>query len=161
MRIRTAIVALCALGLAAAATAQTKISGTMQCKSQPPTPVPIGDQPNHAFAIVKAQCTWTKPVEIGDVAGKDGDDTIVTEMTGDTAADRGYFVGGMANGDKIHVKFAGSSRSKDGKPVSGEGTWTFTGGTGKFQGLKGKGIYKGVANADGTVTYQIDGESSM
>src|SRR5215470_12753379 len=161
MRSRFALLAVLAFALAAAASAQTKISGTMQCKSQPPSPVPVGDAPNHAVAIVKTQCTWPKPAMIGGVATKDSDDTIVSDMTGDKAADHGYSVGTMANGDKIHVKFGGSSKSKDGKPVSGEGTWSFTGGTGKFQGLKGKGTYKGTANPDGTITYTIDGDSSM
>lgn len=161
MKTRLALLAVVGLAAAVAASAESKVSGTMQCKSQPPSATPIGDVPNHAFAIVKAQCTWTQPIQVGGVTGKDGEDTIVTEMTGDTASDHGYFVGTMANGDKIHVKFGGSSRSKDGKPVAGEGTWTFTGGTGKFQGLKGKGIYKGVANPDGTTTYKIDGDSSM
>jgi hypothetical protein len=50
---------------------------------------------------------------------------------------------------------------KDGKPVSGEGTWSFTSGTGKLKGIKGKGTYKGTANADGSMTYQVDGEYSL
>jgi hypothetical protein len=161
MKTRFALLAMLAFALAAAASAESKVSGTMQCQSQPPSAVPVGDAPNHAFAIIKSQCTWPKPIEIAGVAAKDGDNTNVTEMTGDTAADRGYFVGTMANGDKIHVKFNGTSRSKDGKPVSGQGTWSFTGGTGKFEGLKGKGTYKGTANPDGTISYKIDGESSM
>jgi hypothetical protein len=47
---------------------------------------------------------------------------------------------------------------KDGKPVSGEGTWTLVSGTGKLKGIKGKGTFKGTANADGSMTYQIEGD---
>jgi hypothetical protein len=50
---------------------------------------------------------------------------------------------------------------KDAKFQSGGGTWTFVSGTGKCKGIKGKGTYKGTPNADGTVTYQVDGEYSM
>jgi hypothetical protein len=161
MKVRSVLVLLAAVGLAASATAQTKISGTQQCTSQPPTPVAIPDQPNHAYAIIKAQCSWTKPIEIAGQQAKDGEDTISAEFWGAKGSDRGYYVGTMSGGDKIMVKFSGTSQSKEGKPVGGEGTWSFTGGTGKLQGLKGKGTYKGTANADGSMTYAIDGEYSL
>ena len=64
-------------------------------------------------------------------------------MTGNEASDHGYYVGTMSNGDKFTVKFAGTGHSKDGKPVSGEGNWSFVDGTGKLKGLKGSGTYKG------------------
>jgi hypothetical protein len=50
---------------------------------------------------------------------------------------------------------------KDGAPQTAEGTWTYNGGTGKLKGIKGKGTYKGTGNADGSVTFQIDGEYTM
>ena len=56
--------------------------------------------------------------------------------------------------------FQGTATLKDGKFQSGGGTWTFTSGTGKFKGIKGKGTFKGTPNADGTVTYKVDGEYS-
>ena len=143
------------------ASAQTKISGTQQCKAEPPTAVPIPDMPDHAFAVIKAQCSWTTPIEIAGLKSKDGDDTISSEITGDKAVDTGYYVGSMSNGDKIMVRFSGTSHSNAGKPVSGDGTWSFTGGTGKLKALKGKGTYKGTANADGTMTYKIEGDYTL
>ena len=161
MRARFALLAVVAFALAAAASAETKISGEVQCKAEPPTPVAIPDQPNHSYAIVQANCTWTKPFEMGGSQTKDGKETISTEMWGGRAADHGYFAGTMAGGDTFIVKFAGTSRSKDGKPTGSEGTWSFTGGTGKLKGLKGKGTYKGSPGADGTSTVQVDGEYSL
>jgi hypothetical protein len=46
-------------------------------------------------------------------------------------------------------------------PESAEGTWSFVGGTGKLKGLKGKGTYKGKYAADGTSTYEIEGEYEL
>ena len=69
----------------------------------------------------------------------------VSEITGDTASYQGYHVATMANGDTTAVKYQGSAKMKDGKPVSGEGTWIYTSGTGKMKGIKGKGTYKGKA----------------
>ena len=160
MRIKTALVFLGAAALAASAVAQTKTSGTAQCKGDPPTPVAIGDRDGHSFAIGKAQCTWTK-FELGGVAYKDGVSVSMDEINGNKAASNGYHTATLANGDKTTAHFRGTSTSKDGKFVSGSGTWTFSSGTGKFKGIKGKGTFKGTPNADGTVSYQVDGEYTM
>ena len=162
MKIQTVLISLFAVTFATGALAQTKISGTQQCKPAAPTPVAIGDRPNHSFAIVTAQCTWPKPIEMAGLQAKEGADTIATEMSGNTASDRGYYVGAMSNGDKFTVKFSGTSTSsKDGKPLSSQGIWSFTDGQGKLKGLKGKGTYKGTPNADGTMSYQIEGEYTL
>jgi hypothetical protein len=34
-------------------------------------------------------------------------------------------------------------------------------GTGKLKGIKGKGTFKGTPNADGTMSYAIEGEYSI
>ncbi|HTY40635.1 MAG TPA: hypothetical protein VMH79_02045 [Thermoanaerobaculia bacterium] len=161
MRFRFAVSALGALALAATLSAQTKISGTIQCKPGPVAPVAIGDKPGHAFAVVQSECTWTRPIEIAGVPSKSGVDTVVTEMSGNKSSDRGYHLDTMANGDKFTARFQGTGTSKDGKPVSASGTWSFIEGSGKVKGIKGKGTYKGTANADGTMTNEIEGEYSL
>jgi len=45
--------------------------------------------------------------------------------------------------------------------LSTVGTWSFTGGTGKLKGLKGKGTYKGTGNADGSMTYEVEGDYEL
>ena len=161
MKIKTVLIAVFAVTFATGALAQTKISGTQQCKATVQTPAPIGDRPNHALAIVTAQCTWTKPIEMAALQTKDGADTVATEINGDAASDRGYYVGNMSNGDKFTVKFSDTSRSKDGKSINAHGTWSFTDGQGKLKGLKGGGTFKGTPNADGTMNYDIEGEYTL
>jgi hypothetical protein len=160
MRTRSVSLLLSGVLVAAGLSAQTKATGTATCKPDPGTPVAIPDQPNHSFAAGRAQCTWAK-FEIAGLQYKDGISTSLDEITGDTVSARGYHVATLSNGDTTVAKFQGSAKLKDGKPVSGEGTWSFTGGTGKLKGIKGKGTYKGTANADGTVTYQVDCEYSL
>jgi hypothetical protein len=161
---KTRFVSLFLLGVLVAAglSAQTKTSGTATCKSDPasPPPVALSDTPNHSFAVGKAQCTWTNFVVAG-LQSKDGTSTDLDEISGDTISVRGYHVATMTNGDTWVAKYEGSAKLKDGKPVSGEGTWSLTSGTGKLKGIKGKGTYKGTANADGSVTYQVDGEYQL
>ena len=160
MRIRTALVFLGAAALATSALAQTKTSGTAQCKADPPAPVAVGDVPNHAFAIGKGQCTWTG-FEIGGVAYKDGVSVSMDEINGDKSTSDGYHTATLASGDKTTAHFHGKGTTKDGKFVGASGTWTFSNGTGKCKGIKGKGTFTGTPNADGTVSYKVDGEYSL
>jgi hypothetical protein len=50
---------------------------------------------------------------------------------------------------------------KDGAVESTEGTWSFSGGTGKLMGVKGKGSFKGKGVTDGSATYDVEGEYEL
>ncbi len=161
MRRKFVLVCGLVLTIATAASAQTKFSGTQQCaKPDPEYTVPVGDRPDHMMSLVKDKCTWTGG-EIGGVQLKDEDDTIVSDISGSRARERGYGVATFANGEKAFVQFQGTTTLKDKAPVTGQGTWSFTGGTGKLKGLKGKGTYKGKYNPDGTATFEIEGEYQL
>ena len=158
MRRKFVLVCGLLLTLSAAVSAQSKFSGGQQCeKPDPVYTVPVGDRPDHMMSLIKDKCTWTSG-EIGGVQLKDEDDTIVSDTSGTRARDRGQGVATLASGDKAFVQFQGTGTIKDKMPVSGQGTWSFTGGTGKLKGLKGKGTYKGKWNPDGTSTFEIEGE---
>ncbi len=161
MKLKVFLVVLLAAVLAGTALAQTKISGTLQCgKSDPQSNVEVGDRPGHVYALGKTACTWSKSFDMGGVATKDGSSTVFSEISGDKSADRGHHVGTMANGDKYFTQFQGSSIMDKGVVQSQDGTWSFTGGTGKLAGLQGKGTYKSTASAGGT-TVQVDGEYKL
>lgn len=160
MRVKSVLLFLGAAALAASAVAQTKASGKAECKADAPAPVEIGDKAGHSFAVGKAQCTWSG-FEIAGAAYKDGVSVSLDEISGSKVTSTGYHTATMANGDKTTARFHGTSTMKDGKFVSGGGTWTFSSGTGKVKGIKGKGTFKGTPNPDGTVTYQVDGEYSL
>jgi hypothetical protein len=161
MKLRFLVVSLAALAIAAAGiAAPMKASGTAVCKAEPPAPVPVGDKPGHSFAIGKSHCTWTG-FELDGVMYKEGESVSLEEIEGDKAVANGYHTATLANGDKTTARFHGSFTSKDGKPVGGGGTWTFSSATGKFKGIQGKGTYEGKANPDGTVTFQVEGEYTL
>lgn len=162
MKLRSLVTFLIVLAVAATAAAQTKLSGTEQCgKPDQMHAIEVGDRPGHLFSISKGKCIWTKPAEIAGAQTKDDETTNFAEVTGTTGRDRGIVVLSMTSGDKAHVRYQGSSTVKDGMPQTGEGKWNFTGGTGKLRGLKGEGTYKGKAGADGSVTYEIEGEYQL
>ena len=101
-------------------------------------------------------------MEIAGVKAKDGFDLTYGEVTGTKVQGSGYHVGTMANGDKFYVKFQGNdTTTKDGKAATTEGTWSYTGGTGKLKGIKGKGTYKGKADAAGNMIVEVNGDYQL
>ena len=160
---KTRFGALLVLGiLVAAGLAAATASGTATCKTDPasPAPVTVSDQPNHALAIGKAQCTWTG-FSVAEQPYKDGVSTSMSEILGNASASNGYHVATTSTGDTATAKFQGKGTLKDGKNVTDGGTWTFSGGTGKLKGITGNGTYSGTANPDGSMTYKVDGEYSL
>lgn len=159
---RTIMVLGAALLVTTLAGAQTKISGSLHCgKPDPQHVIEVGDRPGHSFSLSKGNCTWTKPMEIAGIQDKEYSYVATGEMRGNRSHGYGAGVDTMANGDKAYDRFHGSTTLKDGAPQTAEGKWSYTGGTGKLNGLRGKGTYKGKAEAEGSFTYEIEGEYEL
>jgi hypothetical protein len=123
--------------VAATAAAQTKVSGTLQCgQPDPQHVIPVGDLPGHSLALLQVKCTYTKPMEIEGAKSMSTVITITNEVSGDAVRARGCQVVTMDSGDKAFFSHEGT-----GTPEGQDGTWTFSGGTGKLKGIKGKGTY--------------------
>jgi hypothetical protein len=86
---------------------------------------------------------------------------VTSDVNGAKSQDRGYVVMTMDNGDKAFVRFQGAGTSNPGGAHSGEGTWSYTGGTGKLKGLKGKGTYKGSGASADVTEDQVEGEYTL
>jgi hypothetical protein len=162
MRPKIIFTLLIALALAAVASAQTKVSGTLQCaKPDQQQAIEVGDRPNHSFVINQFKCTWTKSLEIAGVQSKEDVYTSFGEVSGNRSYGQAYGVSTMTNGDKCYIRPQGSTTLKEGVSESGEGKWSFAGGTGKLKGLKGKGTYKSKGAPDGTGTVEVEGEYEL
>jgi hypothetical protein len=136
------VIAAAACCCAAPVIAQTKVAGTMACgKPDPQQLVAVGDRPDHALGVQQFKCDWTQPMELGADKSKDGLSTETVEVSGNKAQSRGRHVTTMQSGDKVFVWYQGTTTTKDGAPLESKGTWVYAGGTGKLQGLKGKGSY--------------------
>jgi hypothetical protein len=131
------------------ALAQNKTGGSNVCAKPDPSHVlPVGDRPDHSLGVEQMKCTWPKPFEIGTDKAKESAVTETMEVTGDKMRVRGVHVVTMESGDKVFVNYQGSGTTKDGKPVEAKGTWSFSGGTGKLKGIKGKGTYSCAPSGD-------------
>ena len=162
MKLKIIVTFLTVFALAATASAQTKISGTLQCsKADPVYTIQVGDRSDHAFTISKLTCTWTKPTEIAGINHKNEEVTVFGEVTGNRVQARSRNVDTLANGDKYYVSTQASETLKEGLLQTAEVTWTITGGTGKCKGMKGKGTTKGKGAADGTSTWEVEGEYEL
>jgi hypothetical protein len=153
--------ALVALVTTGAAQSSTKLAAKMECATPNPNHVlPVADTAKHAMSLGASKCTWSEGT-IGGQPLKTEDDAIASDATGNTSHDRGYGVGSVGNGDKYFVHFKGTTTMKDGAPVSSDCTWKFTGGTGKLNGIKGKGTCKGTFRPDGKVAFDVKGEYQL
>jgi hypothetical protein len=136
---------------------QTKISGVVHCdKPSEQKSVEVGDRQGHSFMVAKGACTWTKPIELDGVETKADAVTQFIEVRGRRGRTQGYVVGTLANGDKTFVRVVGLQTEG-----SGEGKWTYTGGTGKFSGIKGSGTFKCTGKGDGSSECAIEGEYAL
>ncbi len=144
-----------------AAAAQTKISGTEQCgKAVHQFMVQVGDSPSHAISIAQWKCTWPKPIEIEGVQVKESVITGFYDVRGSSARARGYDIGTMADGDRSDVRYESTATFEGGAWRGERGTWTFFGGSGKLEGLKGKGTYECKPAGEG-FTCAIEGEYAL
>ncbi len=164
MRVKGVLAFLFAIAVAAVSTAQTKVSGQLQCgKPDEVHKIDVGDWPTHTMSVSKNTCTWTKPIDIGGEQTKGGVSVASAERSGNKSREHGSHYDNMTNGDKIYVRYQGDATLKDDVPESISGTYTFAGGTGKMKGLKGKGTFKatGPPNAEGAITFDIEGEYEL
>jgi hypothetical protein len=144
------------------ATAQTKISGRAQCPEPPSEQhvIAVGDRPGHAYVLAKEACTWTSPLEIAGLKSKDHNGVNVSEIDGSKAAQQASGMGTMENGDRYYFRLRGTATVREQKLETNEGTWKFTGGTGKLKGIRGKGTYKCAPDRN-NVNCDVEGEYSL
>ena len=144
------------------ALAQNHISGSQKCgKPDNQQSIEVGDQPGHMLIIEKGgSCTWNAPFELGGLKSTSSTGADFVDATATKFHVQGYGVIGVENGDKAYLRYQGAGTVKEGV-ATGEGTWFFTGGTGKLKGLKGKGTYKGSGETEGAGESQVEGEYSL
>ncbi len=162
MKSRTVVLSCLLTVCAAVAMAQTKISGTGTCgKADATHAIEAGDRAGHLLVVTQFSCTWATPMEMAGLKSKTYKVAATSDSSGGTSQNRGYVVTTMDNGDKAYIRFQGSGTSKEGGAHTGEGTWSYTGGTGKLKGLKGKGTFKSSGATADVTEDQVEGEYTL
>jgi hypothetical protein len=147
------------LSFSAQAGEKKKYGGTN--KIGPPiskTVVSPGDDPKHELVMTIYRQTTTS-----SDPDWDGTEEMIydqSDSVAGTGTHRGYFRRLHKNGDTTYGSFEGMHKAvkEDGSSEpTWEGTYKLTGGTGKFNNIKGGGTYRGKATADGAST-EFEGE---
>jgi hypothetical protein len=130
--------------LAGSALAQNHISSTFNCaKVDTSQPVEVGDHPGHELLTNKlTSCAFNTPFELAGLKATAMSSAVAVDARGTKFRDQGYATMTMDNGDKAYMRLQGTGTSNEKGPPNEDGTWSFTSGTGKLEGLKGKGTYK-------------------
>ena len=162
MKSKTVVLSCLLTACAGMALAQTKISATGTCgKADATHAIEAGDRTGHVLVVTQISCTWTTPMEMAGLKSKSYTVAASADSAGGHSQDRGYVVTIMDNGDKAYIRFQGTGATKEGGAHTGAGTWSYTGGTGKLKGLKGKGTYKGSGATADTTEDQVEGEYTL
>jgi len=157
-----ALFSLLLFPMAMLAQTHDSISSSSTCAtSQVHQTVSINDGRQHSLSLDQRQCTWNTPVSIAGLSGAAYTSYGVDDVQGNRARDRGYAVGIMENGDKYFLRYVGGSIMNGNIPVRLNGTWTFTGGTGRLRHLQGKGTYRAQPTASGEMKFIIEGNYTI
>lgn len=118
--------------------------------------IEVGDAGGHTIAVYE-----NKQVYVDAKTGEKstGINKGILDMNFKTGKGtvKGYTVRTFSNGDKMFVSY-------EGKPVGrghSKGTFTYTGGTGKLEGIKGAGTWESKRLAPGINQLEFEGEREM
>jgi len=121
-----------------------------------------GDKPGHELTMARRMDT----ISYSDPTFSSGQAIVasVSDYTAGSGAHRGYFAITHPVGDRTFSSYEGMTKATP-KPagpaeVTFEGTWRYTGGTGKFEGITGGGTYKGGLTPAG-VAYEFEGQYTL
>jgi len=119
--------------------------------------VAIDDGGHHSISLDQRECSFENSTELSGSRIVKYISTGVDDVQFDKSTDHGYAVGETASGDKYFLRYQGTATLDDGIPLHLEGTWRFTGGTGKLRGLTGQGTYSARPTTNGGMVFKLEG----
>jgi hypothetical protein len=136
----------------------TKVSGSFRGKTNWQATASIPDKASHDLGVMAIAGRQASPDPNWDNASI----TYwgIADLTDGTGPQRGYFHNAHADGDADWGSFDGKIATS-GQEVTIEGTWRYTGGTGKFQRISGSGTYKGRMTSPTEVATEWAGEYQL
>jgi hypothetical protein len=158
MKSRITAIALMVFSSAGLALAQTHIAGTAECSGPEQVHVMrLADKADHFFVMSQGKCHWTKPIRIAGTETQTDEATVSKEVLANHARVHGYVTETTTSGDKFSYRITGEQVIDHGKTVSENGHWTIVSGTGKLEGIQGKGTYSGKLQGNSMV-FDLEGE---
>jgi hypothetical protein len=150
----------CILAISMSVAAQTKLVATIDCqKADLQHTIAIPDQQGFEYQISQNKCTWRKGSALEGIESKDAVNVIFDDVRGAAIRTTHTQVTHYTNGDKVFVTGTGNLNQKT---SANSGKWSYTGGTGKFRGIKGSGTYTCKStDANGNYSCDVEGEYTL
>jgi hypothetical protein len=162
MKIRQLCVFAAALLMSSAAYGQMKVMGSLRCdKPDPSYSVTPSDKAGHTLSLIQGNCRWTKIDVMAGVTQTTNTSWETVDTHGNSAHVNGYAVSSDGSGNDAYVKFSAAQSLKAGGMMRESGRWSYTGGAGKFNGLKGTGTFTCMGAADGSADCKVMGTYSI
>jgi hypothetical protein len=99
----------------------------------------VGDVPGHVVGVVDTSgLAFFDTGEVANLSQK-----IILDLTNGTGPHRAYFVDTFEDGSTLTGIAEGTTTAREGGISTFEGKITYTGGSGRFAGIKGGGSYTG------------------
>jgi hypothetical protein len=118
----------------------------------------VPGQEGHVIKQITQTWKYTSPNKEFD--GALGIAVDQQDIVGDQLTQKGYAMSRSTNGDETYFTFQ-STGKLSGQELSGSGTWQWTGGTGKFKGVKGGGPFTYKAGPNLPLSFEWSGEAEM
>jgi len=136
----------------------TKITGTFSGKITTQAAASLFHEGNHALNLVVVAGSQTSPDPLWNGAQITYWGT--SDLQNGNGPQKGYLCNEHIDGDRDWGTFEGKITTS-GQQVGMEGTFRFTGGTGKFEGISGVGKYKGHFPSATDVVNDWEGEYTL
>jgi hypothetical protein len=136
----------------------TKITGAFSGKIRGQASVAIAHDENHVLSLVGV----AGPQKTSDPLFQNVEISYwgTSDLLNGSGPQSGYWCNNHADGDRNWGTFEGKVTTS-GQKVSMEGTFKWTGGTGKFKGIRGGGTYKGYFPSPTDVVNNWEGEYTV
>lgn len=159
---RYLLLSVCVLAISMSAVAQTKVVAVIDCdNADPQYTIQAPDQEGFFYRINQSKCKWTKGSALEGIDSKDAVNIGFNDSRGASVVLAHRQVTHYKNGDKVFVVGTGDFNPKT---LASSGKWSYTGGTGRFRGLKGSGTYtckSKSTEANAGYTCDVEGEYTL
>ena len=140
------------------------LSGAFSGSIRTQTVLSLNDQPDHSLGVAEISGTQSS----SDPNWNNSTITYwgTTDMQGTRGTQRGYFVNDHGSAGQDRGTFEGNVSVVAGQ-FTVEGTWQYTGGTGRFAGITGSGTFKTKLTSPTTIegswrgTYELAGAAAV
>ncbi len=136
----------------------TKITGSFSGKIRGQSTVNIAHEDTHVLSLIGVAGTQQSPDPLWN--GSRISYWGTADLLNGSGPQKGYYVNDHPDGEREWGTFEGKITTA-GQQVTMEGTFKFTGGTGKYKGITGSGTYKGYFPSALDVVNEWHGEYTL